>query len=89
MFCEPYLQRNQGCGRIVSVHSRGELTDLNHIGSHLPALQVGVVDDDGVSASFKSLFGYKEQKEKQHLKSEFTYESINYKTLCVCVCLPR
>lgn len=55
--------------------SAGKLTDLNHIGSHLPALHVGVVNDDGVSAPFKSLLGYgiKLAQERQSKKNIIWY----------------
>lgn len=52
--------------------SAGKLTDLNHIGSHLPALHVSVVNDDGVSTPFKSLLGYgiKLAQERQSKKNK-------------------
>lgn len=54
-----------------ALYIAGRLTDLNHIGSHLPALHVGVVDDDGVSTPFKSLLGYviklAQEEQKYHV----------------------
>lgn len=57
-----------------------KMTDLNHVGSHLPALHVSVVNDDGVGAPLKSLFGcgIKLAWEKQQRINNASVVSVKY-----------
>lgn len=49
------------CSEVIKVDISciaGPWTDLNNIGSHLPALQISVVNDNRVRAPFKSFLGF-------------------------------
>lgn len=55
---------------VISSCPWSKQTDLSHVGFHLPALHVGIVDDDGVGPPVKRLLGCgrKVAKEKQSVK---------------------
>ena len=58
LFYRPISATAESVGCYCDLHIADKLTDLNHIWSHLPSLHVGVVNDDRVRTSFKSLLGY-------------------------------